>query len=124
MRDETRKRLEASLASDRWLAALLVMLIVVVGILIAFIWFVPAESLGEVNATVTSVRASIHQDTPRVIVNFDVDLDDGRHVMAASTSPRAPNPGDRVVLRETTNWIGYHKFRWDGLTPDQPKAAP
>ena len=117
MRDETRKKLDDQRSLDRWIARTL-------GVIIELIWVLPSRNNGEVVATVTLVRASIHQDTPRIIVNFDVDLDDGRHVMAASSSARAPNVGQRIILRETTDWIGYHKFRWDALTPRQPKATP
>ena len=124
MRDETRKRLEARLASDRWLVIKVGGLFVLLAILGDWGWTIPFGTSRPAGGIVRNMWTIVETGTLQHTMKLEVLLDDGRYAMAIATFRKWPETGSRIVLREETNVFGYHHYYWDGLTPDQPKAAP
>jgi hypothetical protein len=85
----------------------------------------PSRPAREVPATFKSAMFDAKKSKPKIMIQMQVELPDGRSAPAWSTIGIAPQPGARIILREHANILGAAWLYWDGLVqdpaPDQPK---
>lgn len=113
MRETTRRKLDAIQSGERWSIVIGSALLFGCWVAIAGSWELTWGQPREIAAAVKSVKVSGSQDVPHPIVTLELDLDDGRYVIASAH--KSPAPGSRVIVREQVNWFGYHRFVWDGV---------
>jgi hypothetical protein len=78
----------------------------------------PSRPAREVPATFKSALFDAQKSKPKMLIQMQVELSDGRTVPAWSTIGIAPQPGARIILREHANILGAAWLYWDGIAQD------
>jgi hypothetical protein len=123
MRDETRKKLNDHQSGERWQLIAFGGIATVIASAIYLTWTLPFGPAREATGVVRVGWTSTKREQLSRDLKLEVLLDDGRYAVATSTFRNQPAMGSRVLLRDQTNWLGYHHYYWDGLVPEPPKPA-
>jgi len=113
VRDETRKKLDLLSWDDRTavMAVLLATILACAGYLA---WTLPYGPPREASGVVRNRWTITKEEMLSRSIKLEILLDDGRYAIATATYRDLPEIGSRVLLRDQTNWLGFHHYFWDG----------
>jgi hypothetical protein len=114
VRDETRRKLDRLLQSERWLRWLAVAVGAALLIVLAA-WIIPREG-HPIDAVVKVAVVDNDPNDGQRRMWIEGRLENGKYVRARGFNTMPPTPGAKIVLTERVTWLGHHTYEWDGQT--------